>query len=291
MAVMVLNANKVSYGYRADVLACDQLSLQLGAGELVCVLGPNGAGKSTFLSMVAGLKVPDSGYLEVMGKNPSLPETRKHLGVTPQDTAFPKTVRVKEVLDFVLAQYGAELSVDLLEALNLKTLMPRLMGGLSGGERRRVGLACALCAKPDLIVLDEPTAGLDLPSRYSFFVYLKKLVKDSGKTVLFSTHHLDEVEQLAERVLVLFRGKVVREGRVEDIRRQFGHRRIRFRSGGPVQVPAPWSVQSQGGVHDLMVNDAEVFVRWLVGSQIPFSDLEVQPASLEEIFVQIVSAT
>jgi ABC-2 type transport system ATP-binding protein len=287
----VLEAHQVRYQYGQRPPACDGIDLELERGELVALLGPNGAGKSTMLALIAGLKKPQSGQIAILGQSPMLRTTRRHLGMTPQDSAFPKTVRVREVLRFVAAQFDAELPADLLQALNLADLLPRLMGALSGGERRRVGLACALCASPDLIILDEPTVGLDLENRQTFFSYLKRLVGEKQRTVLFSTHHLDEVEQLASRVVVLHKGRVIREGVVESIRSAYGHKRVRFQASRVGPLPAPWSLEVlRPSIFEVVTNEADELVRWLVRQNIDFSSLEIQSVSLEEIFVKIVSS-
>jgi ABC-2 type transport system ATP-binding protein len=286
----VLELKNVSYVYPGGKQACENISFSLQSGEIVALLGPNGAGKSTLLSMVSGLAVPQSGSVALLAKDPLHRSTRFHLGMTPQDSAFPKTVKVKEVLGFVAAQYGVALDNSLPEALGLTHLLSRLVGQLSGGERRRLGLACALCAKPALVVLDEPTTGLDLETRQNLFTYVLQLVRENKTTVLFSTHHFEEVEALADRVVVLHRGQVVRQGSLDDIRKEFGLTRIRFRAPQPLQVPSPWRARIDAGEHEVLAPNPEDFLRWLVVEKHKFSNIEVQPARLEEIFSKLVSS-
>lgn len=288
MELPLLKTKDCFFRYGNKAPACDRINIQIQKGELVALLGPNGAGKTTLLSLICGLRAPQSGQIEILGGDPCLPGVRRHLGVTPQDSSFPKTVRVREVIEFVLQQYRVRLDDDLVVALGLNKIWNRLVGGLSGGERRRLGLGCALSSGAQLIVLDEPTAGLDLESRFTFFQYLKATAKEQNRAVLFSTHHLDEVEQLADRVIVLYHGQVIREGRVEDIKTQFGYRRVRFSSATVPQVPSQWRIASERDRHEILTHEADNVVRWLVDESIGFAELEVQPVALDEIFLDMV---
>lgn len=285
---VLLKTNDVSYRFGNKPPACDRINIQIKKGEVVALLGPNGAGKTTLLSLIGGLRVPQQGRIEIMGGDPSKPEVRRHLGVTPQDSSFPKTVRVREVIEFVLAQYQVSLKEDVVLALGLNKIWDRLLGGLSGGERRRLGLACALCSEAELVILDEPTAGLDLESRFAFFEYLKVMAREQGRAILFSTHHLDEVDQLADRVIVLHRGRVIREGRVDEIKAQFGYRRVRFSSSSLPQTPSHWRIASELDRHEIVTQEPESVVKWLFDASINFAGLEVQPIALDEIFLNMM---
>lgn len=288
----VFNADSVGFKYpKSSGFACRNISFQVNAGECVALLGPNGAGKSTFLSMIGNLRQPTEGTLTIAKQSPTSPAARRNLGLTPQDSSFPKTVKVREVLSFVLAQYGRDLDQALVKALGLDELWDKLMNTLSGGQRRRVGLACALCGKPELIVLDEPATGLDLESRYSLYSYLKHLAKTENRAILFSSHHFDEIEHLADRVVVMGAGRIIRQGTLSEIKSQFGQRRIRFRAPGSIAVPSKWNCTVVNGRHEVLSAEPEEFVRWMVREELTFEALEVQAASLEEIFGQIMGAT
>jgi ABC-2 type transport system ATP-binding protein len=195
-----------------DTAALDQVDIAIEAGEIVALLGPNGAGKTTALSILLGLRRPDVGTAEIFGVDPRATEARVAVGVTPQESGFPPTLRVREIVDLVRAHFPFPAETeDLLERFALADVARRQSGGLSGGERRRLAVALAFAGEPAAIFLDEPTAGLDVESRRAVWAEIDRFCVDGG-TILLTTHHLDEAERLAHRIVVLARGRVVAEG-------------------------------------------------------------------------------
>ena len=200
-----------------DVSALDGISLEIAAGEVVALLGPNGAGKTTALAILLGLRRPDSGRAELFGDDPRRPSARSAIGVTPQQDGFPQTLRVTEIIDLVRAHFPrAAARDDLLDRFRLVGIARRQAGGLSGGERRRLALALAFAGQPRAVFLDEPTAGLDVEVRRAVWRELELYAGDGG-TVLLTTHHLEEAERLATRIVVLARGRVAAEGDAAEI--------------------------------------------------------------------------
>ena len=192
--------------------ALSSVDLAIEAGEVVALLGPNGAGKTTALSILLGLRRPDAGRAELFGHDPRHPSARTAIGVTPQEYGFPPTLRTGEIVDLVRAHFRAPAPrVELLERFGLTAVARRQTGGLSGGERRRLAVALAYAGSPRAVFLDEPTAGLDVESRRSVWRELR-LYAAGGGTVLLTTHHLEEAEALASRVVLLSQGTVVAEG-------------------------------------------------------------------------------
>ena len=195
-----------------DRPALDAVDLEIGVGEVVALLGPNGAGKTTAVAILLGLRRPDEGRAELFGADPARPRSRLRVGVTPQETGFPPTLRVREVVDLVRAHFpGPAPAPELLERFGLAELAPRQTGGLSGGERRRLAVALAFAGRPDAVFLDEPTAGLDVESRRTVWSEIERYAGEGG-TVLLTTHYLEEAERLAPRVAVLARGRLVADG-------------------------------------------------------------------------------
>jgi ABC-2 type transport system ATP-binding protein len=189
-----------------QVRALDGLDLVVDRGERVVVLGPNGAGKTTAISILLGLRRPDRGTVLVFGASPTQLDVRRRLGCAPQQSAFPETLTVGGIVDFVRAHYPRPLpTADLLARFGLVRLGSRQVGGLSGGERRRLGCALAFAGDPELVVLDEPSTGLDVESR----VALWQAIVEDGRTVLLTTHSFEEADALATRVVVLRSGRAL----------------------------------------------------------------------------------
>jgi ABC-2 type transport system ATP-binding protein len=194
------------------------VDLALDEGEVLALLGPNGAGKSTAVGILLGLRRPDAGTARVFGRDPRLPEARLPLGSTPQDVSFPPTLRVREVIELVRAHYDEPAPLEeLVERFGLGQLERRQGGGLSAGERRRLALALAFAGRPRAVLLDEPTTGLDVESRRAIWAHVREFSAGGG-SVLLTTHSLAEAEELASRVAVIHRGRIVAVGTVADVR-------------------------------------------------------------------------
>ena len=272
------------------VLALEDVSLDVPAGQLLGLLGPNGAGKSTLLSLLLGLRRPDSGRVELFGGDPREPARRALLGCTPQETALPATLKVREVLDFVAGHYPDPLPTgQLLEQLGLTEQAGRQTGGLSGGQRRRLSVALALVGRPRLLVLDEPTTGLDVDARHLLWQRVRDFHADGG-TVIVTSHYLEEVEALAQRVVVVASGRVLVDDTLDAVRSRVRQRRVSLRAA--VLPDLAHVVRAEAGEGDrwsLYTDDSDALVRELVRSELPFRDLEVAPASLEEAFLTLTA--
>ncbi len=195
-----------------ETAALDGVDLELRTGEVLALLGPNGAGKTTALSILLGLRRPDSGRAELFGEDPRHAAARVAIGVTPQESGFPPTLRVREIVDLVRAHFPNPASAaELLDRFGLAEIGRRQAGGLSAGERRRLSVALAFAGNPRALFLDEPTAGLDVEARRSVWREVQRYAA-CGQTVLLTTHHLEEAEALASRVVVLARGRIVADG-------------------------------------------------------------------------------
>jgi len=264
-----------------DVHALDDVSYEASRGEIVALLGPNGAGKTTSLSLLLGLRRPDEGVATLFGSDPRIPGSRYRLGTTPQEMAFPGTLRVSEIVDLVRAHYPQPHDTgSLLDRFGMSDLSRRQAGGLSGGERRRLAVSLAFAGDPELVVLDEPTTGLDTDARTAVWNAIHEFVV-SGGTVLLTTHYLQEAESLATTVVVIDRGRVAARGSVDHIRARAGVGRISFR-----REPLPHDLAGQVSVEgDRVVIQAprpEDVVRRLIHAGARLEDLDVRPLPLEE---------
>jgi ABC-2 type transport system ATP-binding protein len=271
------------------------VDLRVAAGETVALLGPNGAGKSTTLAMILGLLSPTAGQVTVGGRAPHQAVADGLVGAMLQSgtgTGLPSGTRVGELVGFVASLYRAPLSPSaVLRHAGLASLAERKVGGLSGGELQRVRFALAICADPQLLILDEPTVGFDVPSQRSFWETVRAFAAE-GCAVLFATHYLAEAAESAGRVVVLHKGHVVADGTVDEIRRTVAIRRVRFRApdtdaGALRALPAVQQVRQADGVISLDSTDSDATVRGLVRSGATFTDLEVTSAGLADAFLAL----
>jgi ABC-2 type transport system ATP-binding protein len=273
------------------VVALDDVSLTVGAGELVGLLGPNGAGKSTLLSLVSGQRRPDEGTVRLFGGDPRDASSRLGLGITPQETGLPATLKVREVVDFVGGHYPDPVpTADLLEQFGLTELAGRQTGAMSGGQKRRLAVALSLVGRPRVVLLDEPTTGLDVGARQALWDAIRAYHADGG-TVLLTSHYLEEVQALAQRVVVIDQGVVKADDALETILRRVSLRRVAVRSQADLSA-RPGVVRTEtlaDGRQELYTPDADAFVRDLVTSGTGFRDLEIRGASLEEAFEEMVA--
>jgi ABC-2 type transport system ATP-binding protein len=261
------------------VTALADVRFAIEEGEVLALLGPNGAGKSTALAVLLGLRVPDGGIARLFGLDPRRAEARRDVGVAPQETAFPPTLRVAEVVELVRRHYAAPLAVPVLsERFGLDGLLRRQLGGLSGGERRLVAVALAFAGRPRLVVLDEPTAALDADARQRVW-NATRTHACAGGTVVLTTHHVDEAEALAQRVVLLEAGTVVADESIDELKRAAGLTRVSFRASPRLERSG---VVRDGDLVRADVEDAGAFVASLVRRGAELAALEVRPLTLEE---------
>jgi ABC-2 type transport system ATP-binding protein len=284
---MLARAIDVSRRY-GDQLALDRVSLDVAAGELVGLLGPNGAGKSTLVSLLTGIRRPTAGRVELCGGDPRDPAGRRALGVTPQETGLPPALRVGEVVDFVRAHFPEPYGRDeLLDMFGLADLVRRQTGGLSGGQKRRVAVALAFVGRPRIVFLDEPTTGLDVEARRSLWDAIRDF-HAAGGTVVLTSHYLEEIEALAQRVVVVNEGRVLVDDTVAAVRGLVGVRRVSLTVGAPLpDLEGLIGVEREGDRLHLLTPDADRLIRELVGHDVAFTDLEIRPTSLEEAFLTL----
>lgn len=272
-------------------VALDGLDLRVGSGELLAVLGPNGAGKTTAISLMLGLEQPDTGSAKLFGKNPQNLETRRQIGVMMQETFLAPELRVREQIDLVASYYPAPLTAAAtMEITNTSTLADRPYGKLSGGQKRQVQFAMAVCGRPRLLFLDEPTVGLDVQARKLMWTGLRQLL-EQGSSIVLTTHYLEEAEALADRVMVLAKGRLIASGTVNEIRSHVVRKQITCSTTLSLAQIQSWpeveSVTSDHqGVH-IIANNAEAVTRRLMSADEDLQNLEVRRAGLAEAFAEL----
>ncbi|MFG2221929.1 ATP-binding cassette domain-containing protein [Streptomyces sp. NPDC048644] len=276
------------------VRAVAGIDLRIAAGETVALLGRNGAGKSTTINLLLGLLPPDTGTVRLFGTAPEAAVRAGRVGAMLQDGKPIPRVTVRELLTFVASAYPAPMDVDeALELAGLGGFAGRRIDRLSGGQAQRVRFAVALAGNPALLVLDEPTAALDVEARRAFWRAMRAYAR-RGHTLLFSTHYLEEADAHADRIVVLDRGRVVADGSGDAIKRRGGGALVAFDlAGAPTgplsRLPGVGSVEIRGDRARLRSTDPDATVVALAGLGL-VRRLEVAPASLEDAFLTLTSA-
>ncbi|UXI69538.1 ABC transporter ATP-binding protein [Tahibacter amnicola] len=273
------------------VLALDQVSLGIRAGEVYALLGPNGAGKSTAIGCLLGLLPPDAGQVRLFGLANRAMAARRRVGVMLQTATLSENLTVIEVLNLVRSYYEAPRSIaDIVAMAGLQEILQRRYGALSVGQQRRVQFALAVCGRPDLLFLDEPTVGMDTESRTYLWSTVRHLV-GGGCAVVLTTHYLEEAEALAHRVGVLARGRLVAEGDIETIRARVSYRQIRCVSGLDLAQLSGWSgvhdAERQGEWLNITTREPETVLRRLLQADTAVRELEVRRAGLAEALNEI----
>jgi len=274
------------------VRAVETLDLQIGAGQTVALLGPNGAGKSTSLGMLLGLIRPSAGLVSVFGDTPDAAVRKGAVGAMLQEGTLVPGLTVRELVEFVRTLYPAPMPLgEVLALANLTDLAKRRADQLSGGQSQRVRFALAVAGAPRLLVLDEPTAAMDVESRRSFWDSMREYAA-GGKTILFATHYLQEADENADRVIVIAKGRVVADGSARQIKAAAGDRTVTFTIGdqpmaGLDTLPCVTGVKVRGGSVQLRTTDPDQTVPALYASGIGVRDLEVAGADLEDAFLSL----
>jgi ABC-2 type transport system ATP-binding protein len=287
---VVANLENVNKNY-GEVRALRAVNFQVHAGEVVALLGPNGAGKTTAVKLLLGLLQANAGKVRVFGADPTNPENRMRTGAMLQVGRVPETLRVREHIDLFSTYYQKPMAAAaVLATAGLEKLSDRKFGDLSGGQRQRLLFALAICGDPDLLFLDEPTVGLDVEARRMLWDEIRQLV-GRGKTVLLTTHYLQEADALADRVAVINKGEIIAEGTPAEIKAQTAGKRIRCITTLPLsalrQIPGVNEVKEDREAIELHAAEAEPVVRELLARDLSLSGLEVTSAGLEEAFLAL----
>ena len=265
-----------------STVALDQLSLDVRPGEIFGLLGPNGAGKSTTMALLTGLTTPDSGTLSVLGGNPRDPALRRRIGLAPQSLALYENLSGRENIEFFARMFGlrgAHLAQRVDAALDFVQLADRQhdrAGTFSGGMQRRLNLAAAIAHEPELILLDEPTAGVDPQSRNALFDNVLAL-KQAGRTIVYTTHYMEEVERLCDRVAIVDQGRVLAIDTVAGL--------LRTHAAKPVLV-----IEREGG-DERIETETPLEVLNRAAAAGPITGFHVERPRLEQVFLHLTGRT
>jgi ABC-2 type transport system ATP-binding protein len=268
------------------------VDLVIRSGEVVAMLGPNGAGKTTSISLMLGLRRPTSGEVRLFGLPPTDRRARSRCGVMLQESGTTAVLTVAEIVDVFRAYYPAPLPVDRAIAMaGLASQAGARVGTLSGGQRQRLYFALAICGDPEILFLDEPTAGMDVEARRAFVASIQTLAA-AGKTIVFTSHYLREAEELAQRIVVIDRGTVIADASPRDLKARVPGKKITLVAGRPLATAdldgLPASIMSLDRDRaTLLSNEPATVLRELFRRGVDLVDLEVSGADLEEAFLAL----
>jgi ABC-2 type transport system ATP-binding protein len=290
-AAVSLHGLRKTYG---EVTAVDGVDLVIAPGEVVALLGPNGAGKSTTVDMLLGLTKPEAGSAQIFGQTPAKAVASGSVGAMLQEGSLLEDATVGETVAMIASLHHKPMAAaEALRRAGVADLAGRRCTKLSGGQKQRVRFAVALVCDPDLLVLDEPTAAMDVATRREFWRAMKEFT-DAGRTVLFATHYLDEAEEFADRVVLMRSGRVVADGSVAEVRAAASGRTLRAIVPGAqhaelAAAPGVSGVELRGERAELSCTDSDATVRWLLAAHPDAHDIEIRAVGLEEAFLALTA--
>ncbi len=292
-AVLMMRGMRHRYG---STTALDGVDLSVEPGECVVLLGPNGAGKSTLVLLATGLLAPQEGVVRLAGGAPRSATVRRRLGVVLQTSGLPRTLTVRELVEGAAVRVGAprEAAARVLDEVGIGGLAGRRAHRLSGGQARRLQLAMALVGDPALLILDEPTEGLDPAARRDFWQLLEAR-RDRGVGLLVTTHLIEESRSVADRVVLMHRGRVIAAGTPRSLTERLPDRTVTLRTGLPAErlrrLPGALAVGREGNRVRITTRAPEALLRQLLAEDPTAEGLLVEGANLEQAVIALIEST
>ena len=289
--IPAVELNHVTKNY-GSVQALKDISFKVEPGEVVAFLGPNGAGKSTAIALMLGMRRATSGSITLLGENPRLANHRKRIGVMLQESGVPETLKVRELVElFGRFHDNPMLTQEAIKMAGLTEKTNTRLGRLSGGQKQRVYFALALVGNPDVLFLDEPTTGLDVESRRNFWDQINLQIQ-RGKTIILTTHNLEEADALAKRIVVINQGQIIADGTPDEIKGHVGGKHVRFHAANRTiedlyTLAGVQFVQRIDNKFEIYTMQPEAILASLFRNEVELSDLEVVGAGLEEAFLAL----
>jgi ABC-2 type transport system ATP-binding protein len=298
-ALVIQNLSKTfPQDHQKSVKALDDVSFEIKAGQIFGLLGPNGAGKSTLINLMSGVMLPDQGTMTLFGHdivNESL-MTKQMIGVVPQDVVIEAAFTVEEVLYYFAGMYGVPSQerkkriAQILEDLSLSDKKDEKSRSLSGGMKRRLMIAKAIIHQPKLLILDEPTAGVDVALRKKTWELVRRL-NEAGTTIIFTTHYLEEAEELCDFITLINHGKVIQQGKLEELQKGFGSQNLIYFDLFEHNIEHLTGVQKNGHEYEYPVtNLAEDLDKISKFYSLNLKSIRNEAASLEKIFLELTKS-
>lgn len=292
-ATLAVELNHVTKNY-GSIQALKDISFKIKPGEVVAFLGPNGAGKSTAIALMLGMRRATSGSITLFGENPRLANHRKRVGVMLQESGVPETLKVRELVElFGRFHDNSMITQEAIKMAGLTEKANTRIGRLSGGQKQRVYFSLALVGNPDVLFLDEPTTGLDVESRRNFWDQINLQIQ-RGKTIILTTHNLEEADALAKRIVVINQGRIIADGTPDEIKGHVGGKHIRFRAANSTiedlcALARVQFLQRADNKFEIYTKQPEAILAPLFTHGVELSDLEVVGAGLEEAFLALTA--
>ena len=291
---VVISINGLTKTYD-EFIAVNEISFDVNKGEVFALLGPNGAGKTTTVEIIECLKTPDNGKVEIFGINlkdkNKQKEIKRKIGVMPQNFNAFDWLTVKENLDYFRNLYDSNISVDeLIDRIGLVKKTDSMYKTLSGGMKQRVGIAISLINEPELLFLDEPTAGLDPQARRETWNLIKKL-KQQGKTIFLTTHYMEEAQELSDRILIIIEGKIVASGSPSELIENYGGNKSIILKNCDRNILEKKNIQyeidTESQIHIIFDNNDQLFKILAAVTDDPNVEIEIKKPNLDEAFLNL----
>lgn len=285
-----ITIDSLSFSYAKNTVL-DDLSVSIQEGQLTCLLGANGAGKTTLINLILGRLTNSQGCIKLFGKEQSAAQVRCRIGAMLQNSSAPERAKVIELVELFASYYPKPLDTRaLMTQLKLDDIAEKRFGKLSGGQKQLVLLALALCGDPDLLFLDEPSVGMDVEVRRTLWAVIEKF-KAQGKTIILTTHYLEEADALADRIIVLQQGKVIADGSPETIKAKFQTKQIKAKTNKSIDwlsaLEEVVGVILLGQYVELTSNCPEKTLKQWLNNDDSVQDVSVLSTDLEQAFIQI----
>jgi len=291
--VSAVTLDQVTKRYK-DKNAVDNLSFSVETGTITALLGANGAGKTTSISMMLGLSRPTSGRVRLLGKDPTQPKNREQIGAMLQEVGLPKDMSVKQIINQFRNFYAKPLSTHhLLAIANLEKEAKKSTVKLSGGQKRRLHFALAMVGDPMVLFLDEPTTSMDISSRRNFWNHLKQFAKEKERTIILTTHHLEEADNITDRIIMIDQGKKVADGKPSDLKAIAGERYVSFTLRSDISdeqflnLPYVDGLERSGRHIKIRTKKPDAVLKSMFEKRFEVEDYEVSSGGLEDAFMAL----
>lgn len=290
----IIELNQVSKLFK-NKMAVNRVSFSIQKGEVVAILGPNGAGKTTTMMMMLGLLEPTDGSVQLFGIHPKAKAVREKIGALLQEVSVIDALKVREVIQLFRSYYPHPLSYEELVAFTgfTKDELQKRANKLSGGQKRRLGFALAMAGNPDVLFFDEPTVGMDVTSRKLFWSTVRDL-RDRGKTILFTTHYLQEADDIAERVILFHEGNIIGDGTPKSIKASLLKQSVSFTPISAISfeklknLPHVADVYEKNGRIFLLTDHTDGVLASIFAQKLSVQNIEIERGRLEDAFEQLV---